>query len=79
MVYTDIRKVLPSQYVVDAMDRLPTCGPDSADEPLEIEVPLDGCFRVTFQPRKQARRGWPVTWIWIPSRAERIKSEQEHR
>ena len=76
MVLLDIRQV-PNQYIVDGMDRLPPCGPLSGDAPLEIDVPFDGRFRVTFKPRKQARRGWPTAWIWIPSRAERLEGQDE--
>ena len=76
MRQSDLRQV-PSQYIVDGMDRLPPCGPESSDQPLEIEVPFVGCFRVFFRPRKQARRGWPTCWIWLPSRAERLENQQE--
>jgi len=69
---SDLRQV-PSQYIVDGMDRLPPCGPDSAEEHLEIYVPLAGRYRVTFRPRKQARRGWPTCWIWLPARAEPLE------
>jgi len=69
---SDLRQV-PSQYIVDGMDRLPPCGPDSTEEHLEIDVPLTGSYRVTFRPRKQARRGWPTCWIWIPTRAEAME------
>jgi len=73
---SDIRQ-LPSQYIVDGMDRLPACGPASHDEHLEIDVPLVGHFRVTYQPRKQKGRGWPPSWIWIPMRTERLEGGVE--
>ena len=71
---SDIRQ-LPSQYLVDAMDRLPPCGPDSVIETVDVTVPLVGRFRVTFVPRKQARRGWPTSWIWLPLQAEPLDGD----
>ena len=63
---------LPNQDLVNGMDLLPPCGPNSTEQHIEVDVPLTGRFRVTFRPRKQARRGWPTTWIWLPIQAERL-------
>jgi len=57
---------IPGQYLVDAMDRLPPCESDSVPQDLEIDVPFVGRFVVTFQPRRQADRGLPSRWVWIP-------------
>jgi hypothetical protein len=78
MAYSDLRQV-PSQYIVQSMDRLPPCGPGSRDEQLEIDVPYLGCFTVTFRARQHTRRGWPATWIWLPSHAVRLASREERR
>ena len=67
----DLRQV-PGQYLVDAMDRLPLCGPDSSTQDLEIDVPFVGRFIVTFEPRRQVVRGFPARWVWIPTSAERV-------
>jgi len=64
---------LPGQYIVDAMDLLPPCGPDSSDHHLAIDVPYDGTFRVTFRPHKQVPRGWPPRWFWLAGKVERVK------
>jgi hypothetical protein len=63
---------VPGHYIVAAMDHLPLSGPDVADQQVEIDIGQLGRFRVTFHPRKQARRGWPTSWIWIATEAERL-------
>jgi hypothetical protein len=70
----DTRQV-PGHYIVAAMDNLPPCGPEAIDQQVEIDIGQMGRFRVTFQPRKQARRGWPTSWIWIATEAERLAGE----
>ena len=73
MRFSDLRQV-PCQYLLDAMDRLPPCSPESTVECLDIDIPLGGTFRVTFRAHKQARRGWPTSWIWIPVEAVQLES-----
>ena len=62
---------IPGHYIMAALDTLPPCGPGAIDQQVDIDVGQLGCFRVTFQPRKQALRGWPTSWIWIVTDAER--------
>jgi hypothetical protein len=62
---------IPGDYIMAALDKLPPCGPGATDQQVEIDVGQLGRFWVTFQPRKQARRGWPTSWIWIVTDAER--------
>lgn len=61
---------IPGPYIVDAMDLLPPCGPESTTEQLTIDVPYSGNFRVTFKPLQQSPRGWGTRWFWVPSKAE---------
>jgi len=61
---------IPGAYIVDAMDQLPPCGPESTGVQLMIDVPYSGNFRVTFKPLQQTLRGWGTRWFWIPSKAE---------
>ena len=67
----DLRQV-PEKYLVDAMDRLPPCRPDSTVQQLQIEVPFAGQFMVTFEPRTQVIRGHPSSRFWIPTLAARL-------
>ena len=67
----DLRQV-PWQYLVDAMDWLPPCTPESTAQNLEIDVPLEGRFMVTYEPRRHVVRGFAPRWIWIPTMAERL-------
>ena len=60
---------IPGRYIVDAMDQLPPCGPDSTCQQLGVDVPLWGKFQVTFRPLRHAPRGWPESWIWIAQEA----------
>ena len=63
---------IPGQYIVEAMDRLPPCGPAAKIRDLDIDVPFWGRFRVTFTPIRQAARGLPRRWIWVATSAERL-------
>ena len=64
---------IPGRYIVEAMDRLPPCSPDSTVQQLAIDVPLWGPFRVTFRPRQQNLRGLGERWFWIASNAEPLE------
>jgi hypothetical protein len=63
---------VPHQQVVDAMDRLPACGPAAMPQELDVEVAFVAWFRITFRPASQAPKGLPMSWFWIPSFAERL-------
>ena len=67
----EIRRV-PGQYVVEAMDRLPACGPDSTSQQLEIDTEIWGRFRITYTPWKHTPRGWSTRWFWVAKSAERL-------
>ena len=61
---------IPGRYIVDAMDQLPPCGPESKSQQLGVDVPIFGNFEVTFRPLKHTPRGWPPAWIWIAREAK---------
>jgi len=67
---------IPGRYIVDAMDLLPPCGPDSTIQQLGVDVPLWGQYQVTFRPLRQTPGGWPPSWIWIAKEAKRLDTAQ---
>jgi hypothetical protein len=60
---------IPGRYIVDAMNRLPPCGPGSPCQQLGVELPIWGRFEVTFRPFKQVHGGGPPTWTWTATEA----------
>jgi hypothetical protein len=56
---------IPGQYIVDAMEKLPPCGPASTSQQIGVDVPFWGRFKVTFKPFKHSPQGWPPSWIWL--------------
>ena len=64
---------VPHQQVVDAVNRLPICGPTAESQHLDVDVPFVDQFRITFRPYSQVSKGLPTRWFWIPSFAERLQ------
>jgi hypothetical protein len=67
---------IPGGYILNAMDQLPPCGPESRNHQLGVDVPLWGKFQVTFRPLRHAPRGRPPTWIWIARDAKPVEVSQ---
>jgi len=60
---------VPGHLILAAMDKLPTCGPGSANQGIAVDAGFMGRFQVTFRPYKQIRKGLPVCWFWIADKA----------
>ncbi len=60
---------IPARYIIDAMGRLPPCGPASTSQQLGVNLPIWGGFQITFRPLKQAHHGEAPTWTWAATQA----------
>ena len=77
MIKGNVLAKIPGQYVVGAMSQLPSCGPDSTLQQLDIDTAIWGRFRITYSPFKQTVRGWSARWFWIAKRAEPLDVDRQ--
>ena len=68
--------LIPGRCIVDAIDRLPACGPDSTVEEVAVDVAGWGRFRLCFRPLQLTVPRRERRWFWIASGAERLEAQR---